>query len=98
MASPLVNTNRQAGVFPIMLQQFRRVIAITITRGNTYYKMGRLHYVRATQEQGKELVIASITGNNYTSGKGDYSWYTQHIAPGYNMFQQFKNRYDFCVH
>ena len=59
----LVNINRKGGAFPIMLQQFRRAITVTITRDNTCHKIGRLHHDRATPEQAKEVIIANLTGN-----------------------------------
>jgi len=46
--SPLVNADRKGGAFPIMLQQFRRVIGARIVRGQAKHKLGRLHDVRAT--------------------------------------------------
>ena len=36
--SPLVNTDRKGGAFPIMLQQFRRAIGVAIVRGNARHK------------------------------------------------------------
>ena len=41
--APLMNTDRKGGAFPIMLQQFRRVIGVAIVRGNADHKLGRLH-------------------------------------------------------
>ena len=49
--SPLVNTGRKGGAFPIMLQQFRRAIGVAIVRGNANHKLGRPHYVRGTAEE-----------------------------------------------
>ena len=98
MISPLVNNNKKGGVFPIMLQQFRRAVALTVTCGNAYHKMTRLHYVRATPRQAKEVVLANLSNNKYTPGKRDYSWFAQHKAPGCHTFQQFRNGYKFCVH
>ena len=46
--SPLVNNDRKGGVFPIMLQQFRRTIEVAKVRGNTNHKLGRLHCVLGT--------------------------------------------------
>ena len=43
--SPLVNTDRKGGAFPIMLQQLRRAIGVAIVQGNVNNKLGRLHYV-----------------------------------------------------
>ena len=43
--SPLVNTDRKGGAFPIMLQQFRRATGVAIVRGNVNHKLGRLHHV-----------------------------------------------------
>ena len=50
-ASPLVNTDRKGGTFPIMLQQFRRAIGVVIVQGNANHKLGRLHYVQGTAEE-----------------------------------------------
>ena len=41
--SPLVNTEKKGGAFPMLLQQFRRAIAVSIVRGNAALKMSRLH-------------------------------------------------------
>ena len=49
--TPLVNTDRKGGVFPIMLPQFRRVVGVTIVRGNASHKLGWLHYVQWTAEE-----------------------------------------------
>ena len=49
--SPLVNTNRKGGVYPVMLQQFKRAIGVAIIRRNAMLKLSRLHYVRATPEE-----------------------------------------------
>ena len=43
--SPLVNTEKKGGAFPIMLQQFRRAIGVVIVRGHASHKLGRIHYV-----------------------------------------------------
>ena len=42
---PLANTDRKAGVIPVMLQQFRRTIGMAIVRGSENHRLGRLHYV-----------------------------------------------------
>ena len=96
--SPFVNHDKKGGAFPIMLQQFRRAVALTVTRGNAYHKMTRLHYLRATSRQAREVVLANMSDNKYTPGKRDYSWFAQHKAPGYHTFQQFRNGYELCVH
>ena len=49
--SPLVNTDRKGGAFPIILQQFRRATGVAIVRGNVNHKLGRLHYVQGTAEE-----------------------------------------------
>ena len=73
--SLLVNTDRKGGAFPIMLQQFRRVIRVAIVRGNVHDKLGRLHYVQGTKE---ELANTCRTNNiDYqykSSQKGGSSW------------------------
>ena len=39
--SPLMNTERKGGTFPMMLQQSRRVIGVTIIRGNSNHTLRR---------------------------------------------------------
>ena len=89
--SPLVNTDRKGGAYPIMLQQFRRAIGVAIARGNANHKLGRLHYVRATVGEAKAAANANHSRNRWAPN-GQSSWYTQRI------FEQFMNGYDFCMH
>ena len=46
--SPLVNTDRKGGAYPIMMKQFKRVIGVAIVSSNARQKLGRLHYVKST--------------------------------------------------
>ena len=59
--SPLVNTDRKGGAYRIMLQQFRRAIAVTAANGYGQHILQRLHYVRDTEQHRKlgMLPIAS---------------------------------------
>ena len=73
--SPLVNTNRKGGAFPIILQQFRRAVRVTIGRGNINHNLGKVHYMRGTAETAANT--CKINHNNYIcrpSQKGGYSW------------------------
>ena len=88
--SPLVNTEKKGGAFPMLLQQFRRAIAVNIVRGNASLKMTRLHYVRGSPEEAKDTHQANMSKNKYRPGKRNYSWYSEHMAPGYDSFRQFK--------
>ena len=36
--SPLINTEKKGGAFPMLLQQFRRAVAVGIVRGNALLK------------------------------------------------------------
>ena len=49
--SPLVNTDRKGGAYRIMLQQFRRAIAVTAANGHSQHILQRLHYVRGTEQE-----------------------------------------------
>ena len=89
--SPLINTEKKGGAIPIMLQQFRRAIGVTIVRGNALLKMSRLHYVRGTPQEAKNVHQANMSSNKYRPGKRSHSWYSEHAAPGYDTFQQYKN-------
>ena len=93
--SPLANTEKKGGAFPMLLQQFRRAIAVSIVRGNAALKMSRLHYVRGTPQEAKQTHQANMSKNKYRPGKRSYSWYSEHAAPGYDSFQQFKNQRGF---
>ena len=96
--SPLVNTDRKGGAFPIMLQQFKRAISVAIVRGNAKHKLGRLHYVRATAAEAAAVCGANHSDNKWRpSQNGRASWYSQHTPEGYGTFEQFRNGYDFCV-
>ena len=96
--SPLVNTDRKGGAFPIMLQQFRRAIGVAIVRGNANHKLGRLHYVRGTAEEAAHTCKSNHSDYRYKpSQRGGSSWYSAHTPEGYATFQQFQNGYDFCM-
>ena len=63
--SPLINSDRKGGAFPIMLQQFRRAIGVCIVRGQAKLKLSRLHYVRETVAEAADIckqIIARIDG------------------------------------
>ena len=97
--SPLVNTDRKGGAYPIMLQQFRRAIGVAIVRGNAQHKLARLHYVRATAEEAEATCKAHHSNNKWIpSQQGRVSWFSEHTPEGYGTFEQFRNGYDFCVH
>ena len=59
--------------------------------------MSRLHYVRGTPEDTKEVHQANTSNNKYRLDKRNYpwSWYSEHVAPGYYLFQQFRNEHGF---
>ena len=63
--SPLVNTDRKGGAFPIMLQQFRRVIGVATVRGNVNHKLGRLHYTRGTTEEAAHTCTTNHSAYRY---------------------------------
>ena len=52
--SPLVNTDRKGGAYSIMLQQFRRAIAVTAANGHSQHILQRLHYVRGTEQEARD--------------------------------------------
>jgi len=96
--SPLVNTDRKGGAFPIMLQQFRRAIGVAIVRGNARHKISRLHYVRATPGEAEATCRAHHSDNRWNPHRnGGPSWFSQHTPDGYGTYEQFRNGYNFCV-
>ena len=78
-----------------MLQQFRRAIGVQIVRGNAMLKMSRLNYVRGTPQEAKEVHQANMSNNRYRPDKRNHLWYSEHTAPGYTSFQQFRNERGF---
>ena len=96
--SPLVNTDRKGGAFPIMLQQFKRAIGVAIVRGNANHKLGRMHYVRGTAEEAAYTCRSNHSDYRYKpSERGGPSWYAEHTPEGYSSFQQFQNGHAFCM-
>ena len=97
--SPLVNTDRKGGTYPIILQQFRQAIGVAIVRGNTQHKLASFHYVGATVEEAAATYRAHHRRNKWTpSQRGRVSWFSEHTPEGYGTFEQFRNGYDICVH
>lgn len=43
--SPLDNSDRNGGAFPIVLQRFRRGLACVIARGNAQHIQSRIHFL-----------------------------------------------------
>ena len=96
--SPLINTDRKGGAFPIMLHQFRRAIGVAIVRGNANHKLGRMHYVRGSPEEAANTCRTNHSDHRYKpSEREGPSWYNEHTQEGYRSFQQFKNGHDFCM-
>jgi hypothetical protein len=97
--SPLVNTDKKGGSFPIMLNQFRRAVSVASWRGNAQHKLARLHFVRSTREEAEAVHQANLRENRWRAdGQGPPSWYAQHTADGYGSYQQFMNTYEFGMH
>ena len=93
--SPLVNTDRKGGAYPIMLQQFRRIIGVGIVRGQAKHKLARLHYVRETAA---EAAAADVCKTHHSDNKWKPSQNGRASVPeGYGTFEQFRNGYDFRV-
>ena len=92
--SPLVNTDRKGGAYRIMLQQFRRAIAVTAANGHSQHILQRLHYVRGTEQEARDACRSHHSDNRWRPyQRGGYSWFNSHISEGYAMFEQFRNGY-----
>ena len=88
--SPLVNTDRKGGAYPIMLQQFRRIIGVGIVRGQEKHKLARLHYVRETAAEAAAVCKSHHSDNRWKpSQNGRASWYSQHVPEGYGGIWNF---------
>ena len=97
--SPLVNTDRKGGAYPIMLQQFKRAIGVTIVSGNARHKLGRLHYVRSIADEAAHTCRESHSTHRWQANEnGRATWFSEHVPEGYSTFEQFRNGYDFCMH
>ena len=96
--SPLINTDRKGGAFPIMLQQFKRAIGISIIRGQAKLRLSRLHYVRETVAEAADVCKQNHSEKRWNPNQnGHSSWFSEHCPAGYGTFEQFRNGYDFCV-
>ena len=49
--SPLDNSDRRGGAYPIILHRMRRGLACLIARGQTRHLEGRIHYLRKTPDE-----------------------------------------------
>ena len=97
--SPLINTDRKGGAYPIMHSQFRRAIGVAIVRGNAQLKQRRLHFVRATRREAAEAYNAHSSNIRYRPGQGGgSSWYRSHIPEGCAAYQQFRDGHDIGAH
>ena len=96
--SPLINADRKGGAFPIMLQQFRRAIGISIIRGQAKLRLSRLHYVRETVAEAADICKQNHSERRWNPNhNGHSSWFSEHCPEGYGTFEQFRNGYEFCV-
>ena len=93
--SPLANTDRKGGAFPIMHRQFLRAVGVMAATGNAALKLSRIHYLRPTR---REAAYAANTNHSkfrsYNSHQRGASWYQRHAHEGYGGFQQFQNGFD----
>jgi hypothetical protein len=63
--SPVVNLDRKGGAYQIVLQQFRRAIGVVIVQGNAKHKLGHLHYVLESMEEGANVSTAHHSINKW---------------------------------
>ena len=52
---------------------------------------------RNTTKKPKEVHQANMNKNRYRPDKRNYSWYSEHTAPRYDSFQQFRNEHGFLT-
>ena len=87
--SPLINTEKRRSHAPhVVLVQESNWSPNCERYCNTMLNMSRLHYVReSASSQHKQQQIRR--------DKRNYLWYSEHTAPGYDSFQQFRNERGF---
>ena len=68
----------------IMLQQFRRAIAVTAANGHGQHILHRLHNVRGTeQDEARDACRSHNSDNRWRPyQRGGYSWFNSHISGG----------------
>ena len=94
--SPLLNTDKKGGAYRIMLQQFKRAIAVTTVNGHGSHILSRLHYVRDTLREAFETCHTNHSNNRWTPDQQNRaSWFCKHTSDGYAMFEQFRNGHYF---
>ena len=57
--SPLDNSDRRGGAYPIILQRMRRGLACLIARGQSRHLEGRIHYLRKTMGEAHNIYMES---------------------------------------
>ena len=75
-----------------MLQQLRRAIEGAILKGNTYRKLGSIHYVREIAEDAMDMCRTTHSDcQQKPNQKGESTWYLAHTPERYSAFQQLWN-------
>ena len=90
--SPLDNSDRNGGAFPIILQRMRRGLACVIARGNARHIQSRIHFLRRNKTEAHNIWKAHKRENRWRPGQyGRHSAFCGPTASGYDEFEQFLN-------
>ena len=88
--SPLDNSDRNGGAYPIVLQRMRRGLACVIARGNARHIQSRIHFLRKTRTEAHNIWKAHKRENRWRPGQcGRYGTLCGPTASGYEEFEQF---------
>ena len=90
--SPLDNSDRRGGAYPIILQRMRRGLACLIARGQTRHLEGRIHYLRKTPDEAHNTWRAHRRDNTWNPSQyGRQRGFDKFIPEGYEGFEQFRS-------
>ena len=90
--SPLDNTDRRGGGYPILLQRMRRGLACILARGHARHLQSRVHYLRKTRAEAYHTWNANLRENRWRPGQGgNQNALSRYIPLGYNGFEQYMN-------
>jgi hypothetical protein len=75
-----------------MLQQFNRVLNVSLVRGQALHKPGRVHYIRRTENKAWNAAKLNNSKGRWHPGECSYGgWFSEHILEGYQAWDQFRN-------
>ena len=81
-----------------MHSQFKQ--GVVIAWGNAIHKLARLHYLSATKTKESAAYTAKTNNSQHRcipNQTGQSSWCAEHTSPEYEIYEQFRNGYEYSM-